>query len=686
MPPRFLPASLSALLCAAVVPLHAQTAANSPGAAAAVPLIERAKFFGNPSKTGGRLSPDGRWLSWVAPRDGVLNLWVAPLNDPAAARALTNERGRPIRNSFWAPDSKTLLYVNDQGGDENFRLYGVDVASGALKSYTPFDKTVVRIIGISPKVKDRVLVGLNNRDPRFHDVHSLDLASGKLTLVLQNEGYGSFSADRDLNLRLASRPNAAGGSDYFRISDNKVEATPMTSVGLEDSQTTAPLGYTADGKTLYWVDARGRDTAALLAQDVASGQTTVVAQDRRADITDGLFDPQTGRVQGYAVNYLKSEPVALDPALKPDLDFLQREISGEFAITSRTDADDKWLVAVDNVTAPPAVHLYDRKAKKLSKLYDVRPELTGAPLVPMQAHEIKTRDGLTMVSYLTVPASVQNPAPADAQGKPRQAVPMVLLVHGGPWARDGYGYNSYHQWLANRGYAVLSVNFRGSTGFGKNFTNAGDLQWGRKMHDDLLDAVQWAVQRGVAQKDKVAIMGGSYGGYATLAGLAFTPKEFACGVDIVGPSNLFTLLGTIPPYWEAFKKQLYRRMGDPGTPEGQALLKERSPLNFAANIERPLLIGQGANDPRVNVAESDQIVDAMKARNIPVTYIVFPDEGHGFARPVNNIAVNAVTENFLARCLGGSAEGMGDTLKASTSQVRHGAEFAPGLKEALTVK
>ncbi len=681
MPHHILPA----LLVAAVLPLHAQTAAVP--AAAGVSLIDRAKFFGNPSKAGGRLSPDGRWLSWVAPRDGVLNLWVAPLDKPDQARALTNERQRPIRISFWSPDSKTLLYVNDQGGDENFRLYGVDVASGASKSYTPFDKTVVQVIGISPKVKDRILIGLNNRDPRFHDVHSLNLATGELSLVLKNEGFGSFRADRDLNLRLASRPNAEGGSDYFRVSDNKAEATPMISVGLEDSQTTVPLGYTADGKTLYWVDARGRDTAALLAQDVATGQTSLMAQDRRADITGGLFDPQSGRVQGYAVNYLKSEPVALDPALKPDLDFLQRAAAGgEFTITSRTDADDKWLVAMDAVTSAPAVYLYDRKARKLSKLYDTRPELTGAPLVPMQAHEIKSRDGLTMVSYLTLPANLQHAAQPDGQGKPHQPAPMVLLVHGGPWARDGYGYNPYHQWLANRGYAVLSVNFRGSTGFGKSFTNAGDLQWGRKMHDDLLDAVQWAVQRGVAHKDKVAIMGASYGGYATLAGLAFTPKAFACGVDIVGPSNLFTLLGTIPPYWEAFKKQLYRRMGDPTTPEGQALLKERSPLNFAANIERPLLIGQGANDPRVNVAESDQIVDAMKARNIPVTYIVFPDEGHGFARPLNDIAFNAVTENFLARCLGGRAEGIGETLKPSTAQVRHGAEFAPGLKEALAVK
>lgn len=674
---------IAAMLAGASVATSAAPAAAKPQATASaqaeVPLIERARFFGNPSQVGGRLSPDGRWLSWIAPREGVLNVWVAPLGEPAKARPLTNERGRPIRSSFWAPDSKTLLFVNDQGGDENFRLYGVNVETGELKSYTPFDKTVVRVLGISPRVKDRILLGLNNRDPRFHDVHSLDLATGELKLVLKNEGYGSFVADQTLALRLATRPNAEGGTDYFHVKDGVVEAKPFSSTGLEDSQTTQPLGFTVDGKTLYWVDARGRDTAALIAQDVASGKTSVLAQDARADIGDAMFHPTTGAVQAYSVNYLKDEQVALDPAVKDDLAFLARETKGSFSITSRTEADDKWLVAVDSVTAPPAVHLYDRKAKTLKQLYVTRPELQGAPLVPMQAHEIRTRDGLTMVSYLSVPAHAQ----PDAAGKAGKPVPMVLMVHGGPWARDDHGYNSYHQWLANRGYAVLSVNFRGSTGFGKAFVNAGDLQWGRKMHDDLLDAVQWAVDRGVTRADQVAIMGGSYGGYAVLAGLTFTPQAFACGVDIVGPSNLFTLLNSIPPYWEAFKKQLYRRMGDPNTPEGQALLKERSPVNFAERIERPLLIGQGANDPRVKIAESDQIVDAMKARNIPVTYIVFPDEGHGFARPVNNIAFNAVTENFLARCLGGRAEPIGATLKASTAEVRHGAAYAPGLEAAL---
>jgi len=647
--------------------------------AADVPLIERAKLFGNPTRAGAQISPDGQWLSWVAPRDGVLNIWVAPLGDLSKARALTAEKQRPIRTAFWSPDSKTVLYINDKGGDENFLLYGADVTSGALKTYTPFEKTRARIVAISPRVLDRILVGVNNRDPRYHDVYSLDLASGQLTLVMKNEGYGGFTADGTLNLRLAQKSNASGGTDFFRVVDGKVEATAFSRVGLEDAQTTQPLGFTHDGKTLYWADSRGRDTAALLAQDLASGQTTVVAQDRRADIDDAIFDPRSGRAQAFSSNYLKAEYQALEPAMQADLALLQGRIKGQFTIASRSAADDKWLLTVDSVSAPVSTWLFERGSKQLTQLFVVRPELEGAPLVPMQALEIKTRDGLTMVSYLSLPKAA-DPTGSGKAGKP---VPMVLLVHGGPWARDSFGYNGLHQWLANRGYAVLAVNYRGSTGFGKNYISAADRQWGRKMHDDLLDAVAWAVKEGITTPDKVAIMGGSYGGYATLAGLAFTPREFACGVDIVGPSNLFTLLKTIPPYWEDFKQQLYRRMGNPETAEGQALLKERSPLNFAAQIERPLLIGQGANDPRVNVAESDQIVDALKAKNIPVTYIVFPDEGHGFARPPNNIAFFAVTENFLGRCLGGRAEAIGDTVKASTAQVRHGAEFAPGLAEAI---
>ena len=677
---------LAAASVTVLVTAGCTTAPSAPSAAATaantVPLIERSRLFGNPSKVGGRISPDGQWLSWIAPRDGVLNVWVAPVADPAQGKPLTAEKQRPIRATFWSPDSKTVLYINDKGGDENFLLYGVEVASGTLKNYTPFEKTRVQIVAISTKVKDRILVGLNNRDARWHDVHSLDLASGKLSLVLKNDSYGGFEADDTLTLRVAQKSRADGGSDYFRLKAGVAEATPFVAVGLEDSQTTQPQQIAADGQTMYWTDSRGRDKAALVALNLATGATTVVAQDARADIGSALYDPQTGVAQAYAVDYLKSEYVGLDAAMQTDLKRLQAATPGQFSITSRSEDNNRWIVAMDPVTAPSSTWLYDRRAQRLSKLYVSRPEMEGAPLVPMQPLEIKSRDGLTLVSYLTLPQA----ADPTGSGKATQPVPMVLFVHGGPWARDGYGGNTYHQWLANRGYAVLSVNFRGSTGFGKAFTSAGDGQWGRKMQDDLLDAVDWAVKAGVTQREQVAIMGGSYGGYATLAGLAFTPQAFACGVDIVGPSNLTTLLGTIPPYWESFKAQMYRRMGDPGTAAGKAWLTERSPLNAANKIVKPLLIGQGANDPRVNVAESDQIVNAMKAKNIPVTYVLFPDEGHGFARPVNNIAFNAVTENFLAQCLGGRAEAIGNTLKGSTAQVRHGAEYARGLAEALTAK
>ena len=670
-----------AVLLAAAAPFSsvAQTAA----APSEVPLVERAKFFGNPSKVGGRISPDGQWLSWIAPRDGVLNVWVAPAARPTEAKPMTAEKSRPIRGHFWSPDSKSVLYINDKGGDENFLLYGVDVATGEQKNYTPFEKTRVSVVQISRRVKDRILIGVNNRDPRWHDIYSLEMATGKLTLVMKNEGYGGFQADDALNLRMAQKPRADGGSEYFRVIDGKVESTPVVSVGLEDAQTTEPLAFTADGKTLYWNDSRGRDTSALMAQDLETGAMTLVAQDKRADIGGAIYDTRTGKAQAYTVDYLKSEYVALDPALQADLERLKAAAKGgQFTVTSRNDADDRWLVAMDPIVAPTSTWLYDRKALRLSQLFVSRPELEGAPLVPMFPLEIKSRDGLTLVSYLTLPKAVD----PTGSGKASKPAPMVLFVHGGPWARDGYGSNGYHQWLANRGYAVLSVNYRGSTGFGKAFVTAADMQWGRKMHDDLLDAVDWAVKAGVTTRDKVAIMGGSYGGYATLAGLAFTPDVFACGVDIVGPSNLFTLLKTIPPYWEAGKQQMYKRMGDPNTEAGKAVLTERSPLTFADRIVRPLLIGQGANDPRVNVRESDQIVEAMAAKKIPVTYVLFPDEGHGFQRPPNNIAFNAVTENFLAQCLGGRAEPIGGSLKASSAQVKHGAEFARGLQQAIDIK
>jgi dipeptidyl aminopeptidase/acylaminoacyl peptidase len=643
------------------------------------PLIERQKLFGNPTKAAGRLSPDGKWLAFIAPRDGVMNIFVAPVNAPDAAKPLTAEKTRPIRSYFWAPDSKTILFVNDKGGDENFLLYGVDIMTGAQKTLTPFEKTRVLVIGVSNQVKDHILIGLNNRDPKWHDVYALSLKDGVLTKVLQNDGYADFLADETLTLRGASRPNAAGGTDFFQIKNNKVDEKPFASTGLEDAFTTSPAGFTTDGKTLYWIDSRGRDKAALMAQDVATGAMSEVAASDKADIDGVLSNPKTGKVEAYSVDYLKNEWTAIDPAVKSDLEFLEKNLKGDIQVSSRTYADDLWTVGVDPVSAPPAVYLYDRKAKTLKQLWVSRPELEGLPLSAMHPVEIKTRDGLTEVSYLTLPPG----SDTKTAGIPDKPVPMVLVVHGGPWARDGYGFNSYHQWLANRGYAVLSVNYRGSTGFGKKYIEAGNLQWGLKMHDDLIDAVDWAIKNGITTKDKVAILGGSYGGYATLAGLTFTPDTFACGVDIVGPSNLNTLLKTIPAYWEPIKLQFYKRMGDPTTSDGQKILNNASPLFKADAIKKPLLIGQGANDPRVNQAEADQIVKAMADKKIPVTYVLFPDEGHGFARPANNIAFNAVAEQFLAKNLGGRAEPIGDAVKQSTAKVPHGAEFLPGLPEAL---
>jgi dipeptidyl aminopeptidase/acylaminoacyl peptidase len=645
------------------------------------PLIERSKFFGNPSRAGGQISPDGRWLSWLAPRDGVLNIWVAPRADPTAARALTDEKVRPIRSYFWSPDSATVLYVNDQGGDENFKLYGVPAEGGYAKTLTPFDKVRTEIFKVSPQVPDRILVGVNNRDPRWHDVYALNLATGALDLVFENDGFGSFLIDQSLTVRGGARPRPDGGEDYYVIEDGVPGAEPTETVSFDDAPTVNPLRFTADGKTLYWVDSRGRDTAALVAQDMASGARTVLAEDSRADIPGAMFNPITGRVEAYPATYLTTEWIALDAAVKADLEFLQGALKGEISITSRTHADDLWVMSVDAVTSAPSAWLYERASRTLTQLYLTRPELADAVLAAMHPVEIRSRDGLVQPSYLSLPPG----SDPEGTGRPTSPVPLVLVPHGGPWARDVYGYNPLHQFLANRGYAVLSPNFRSSTGFGKTFLAAGYLEWGGKMHDDLIDAVNWAVEQGVTSADRVAILGGSYGGYSVLAGLAFTPEVFTCGVDIVGPSNLKTLLASIPAYWEAGRIQLYKRVGDPTTPDGAALLKACSPLTRADAIVRPLLIGQGANDPRVKQAESDQIVTALQAKSIPVTYVLFPDEGHGFARPENNIAFFAVAEHFLAACLGGRTEPFGDTLKESSMTVPDGAEFAPGLKAALAV-
>ena len=641
-------------------------------------LIPRQVLLGNPSRSNAQLSPDGQRIAYLAPRDGVMNIWVAPVGAIDEATPVTDERVRPIRSYFWSPDSQQVLFIQDKGGNEDFLLYGVNLESGATRNYTPFEGVLVVLVGASVTIKDEILIGLNNRDPRWHDVYRLNLDSGEMSLVRQNDGYAGFLADDALALRLAVRPLPDGGMLAERI-DAAGELHPLITIPSEDSLTTNILGMPRDANYAYMLDSRGRDTGVLARLDLETGATEVIARGRRADIGGLMTHPVTGQAEAYAEDYLVNRWYPIGDAVKADIEFLDREARGQWSVTSRSHDDQRWTVVIDRVTEPAAIWLYDRAARRLDKLFTIRPDLEGYALAPMHPVEITSRDGKTLVSYLSLPPHMD----PEGKGVPSEPLPMVLNVHGGPWARDSFGYRADHQWLANRGYAVLSVNFRGSTGFGKDFVNAGDLEWGRKMHDDLLDAVEWAIARGITTREQVAIFGGSYGGYAVLWGVTNTPEAFACGVDIVGPSNLKTLIDSVPAYWAAFFEQLARRVGDPRTEEGLALLHERSPLTYVDNISKPLLIAQGANDPRVKQAESDQIVDAMTARGIPVTYVLYPDEGHGFAVPENNLSFYAVAEGFLAHCLGGRVEPVGNDFRGASIQVPTGADYVPGLAEAL---
>jgi len=649
-------------------------------AVAADDVIPRKVIFGNPERSIPLISPDGARIAFLAPLNGVMNVWVAPINDIAAAKAVTQEKIRPIRIYQWALNGTHLLYMQDEGGNENFHLFAVDVAKNTTKDLTPYPKTRAQIVATSYDRPDHVLVGLNNRDEKWHDAWLVNVATGEGKMVQQNDGFLGFVADNDLAVRFAAKPTPDGGQDIIRLDGGAWK--PFTKVPGDDALTTNVLGFSGDNKSIYMIDSRGRDKAALTLVDAGTAKGAVVGESKKADIAGVIADPLSNKVLAYSAEYERTEWTAIDPALNADIAFLKSKIPGEWNLVSQTKDNNVWTIVVDNVAEPVKFALYDRKARTLKTLFTARPKLEGAPLVNMHPRVIKARDGLDLVSYLSLPRG----SDADGNGVPDKPLAMVLNVHGGPWGRDGFGYHPEHQWLANRGYAVLSVNFRASTGFGKAFVNAGDREWAGKMHNDLLDAVKWAIDAKVADKNKVAIYGGSYGGYATLVGLTYTPTTFACGVDIVGPSNLNTLLSSIPPYWTSFLDTFKRRVGDPTTPEGQKLLKDRSPLHRADKIERPLLIAQGANDPRVKQAESDQIVSAMTQKKLPVTYALYKDEGHGFARPENRISFYAISEAFLSQCLGGRFEPIGKDFTGSSVAVPTGAEHIPGLKEALAAK
>ena len=643
-----------------------------------VPLIPRKTLFGNPDKASVRLSPDGTKISYLAPVKGVLNVWVGPEDNPRAAKPVTHDTRRGIRIYFWAYTNEHVLYLQDKDGDENWRLYSVDLTNGETKDLTPLERVQARVQQVSPDFTRQILVGLNERVEQLHDLYRIDIRTGEKTLIQENEGFVGFVTDDFYRVRLGVRMTPDGGTELLKPSTDKGWEL-FSKIAMEDSLTTKPLGFDKSARTMYMTDSRDRNTAALMAVDMETGEYSLLAEDQRADASGFIIHPSEKSVQAVAFTYERRHWQVLDESIADDLAYLRTVAEGDVEVTYRTLDDRLWIVAYLMDKGPLRYYCYDHDAKRARFLFTNRKDLEGLPLARMHPVTIKARDGMNLVSYYTLPVD----SDSNAEGHPERPLPMVLWVHGGPWGRNSWGHNPYHQWFANRGYAALSVNFRASAGFGKDFLNAGNLEWGAKMHDDLIDAVDWAIQAGIADPDRVAIAGGSYGGYATLVGMTLTPKKFACGVDIVGPSNLVTLLETIPPYWKPQIELFATRVGDHRTEEGRAFLTSRSPLTYAHHICRPLLIGQGANDPRVKQAESDQIVRAMQEKSIPVTYVLYSDEGHGFARPENRLSFTAVAEAFLANHLGGRHEPIKDAFKGSSISIPVGPETIPDLARAL---
>jgi dipeptidyl aminopeptidase/acylaminoacyl peptidase len=613
-----------------------------------VDLIPRSVLFGNPERTSPEISPDGSSLAWIAPRDGVLNLWVAPIDtgsgvDWATARPVTEDTDRGIRAFGWAFDGQHVLYVQDVGGDENWRLYDVDLVSLERRDLTPFEGIYATIIGMSRRRPDEVLVGINADNPQLHDVYRLRLSTGELVKEIENPGYAGWLADEDLVVRCAIAP-LPDGSLHVLVRDSAAdEFRQLLTVPAEDATSTDVVSFSGDGRSLLMISAADSDTGRLTRVDLASGESTVLASDPEADVSGAVLDLETRDPQIVSVLKDRMTYLVLDPSVADDVAAVRALHPGDPSFSGRDEADRTWLIAFNVDAGSITYFMYDRATKTGRRLFEARPALAGYELAAMEPFSFTARDGLVIHGYATFPP-----------GLGRAGLPMVLDVHGGPQVRDTWGYNPEAQWLANRGYLCVQVNYRGSTGYGKAFIAAGDREWGGKMHDDLIDAVDHVVSEGWADRSRVAIYGGSYGGYAALVGAAFTPDVFCCAVDIVGPSNLKTLLETIPPYWAPLIAQLYRRVGNPETDAD--FLWSRSPLSRARDIKIPLLIAQGANDPRVKQAESEQIVAALVAAGIDHEYMLFPDEGHGFAKPENRIKFYTAAERFLAKYLGGRHE------------------------------
>lgn len=606
------------------------------------PLIPREALFGNPDRLCVRISPDGRQLGCIAPLNGVLNVWVRPV-EGGGARAVTNDTHRGIREFSWAYDGRSLLYVQDRDGDENWHVYTVDLETGQARDLTPYEGVMAAALHLSPAHPDTALVALNRDNPQLHDLYHVQISTGATELAVRNPG-NVIGWDVDWDLRvigaLAQLPD--GGTAQLGYNPESGEWSTLLTAPFGES--IWALGVTPDHGALYMSSSLGNNTSRVLLLSLADGRQTPLAWRDGVDFDGGfIVHPTCHHLQAVSFTRAHKEWKFLDETLKADFEKAAKLAPGEPDLISRDLEDRRWIMAFTSDVHPVSYYFFNRETGQGEFLFTQNTALQDAQLAHMQAVEIKSRDGLTLVCYLTLP-----------EGVPPENLPLVLNVHGGPWYRDHWGLNSEAQWLANRGYAVLQVNYRGSTGFGKGFVNASNREWGGKMHDDLIDAVNWAIGEGIADPDRVAIFGWSYGGYAALVGMTFTPDVFAVGVAGVGISNLVSWYHTIPPYWEPFREQLKLRVGDGDTEE--EFLRSRSPLFRVDQIRNPLMIAQGANDPRVPRAEADQMVEALRKRGVDVKYLLFEDEGHGFARPENRLTFYTAAEGFLAEVLGGRAQ------------------------------
>ncbi|HEX9309806.1 MAG TPA: S9 family peptidase [Gemmatimonadaceae bacterium] len=619
------------------------------------PLLDRELFFGNPEISGAQISPDGRYVSFLKPYKDTRNIWVKSVNDSYAnAKLITNDTRRPVTAYFWSRDGKYILYAQDSLGNENFNVYAVDPASSpAAGQEIPTARNLTAAKGVRaaiyevPRVDpDIMYVGLNDRDKAWHDLYRVHISTGQRELLHKNtERIVGWVFDNAGKQRLAVRTTDKGDTEILRVDPSGL--TLVYSCGV--FETCNPVRFNKDNSKVYIETNKGApDLTRLVLFDPATKTEQLVESDplNRVDFGSAIFSDVTNDL--VATTYVddRTRVYFKDPAWEKDYKLIKSRLPNkEINVTSTTNDEQTWMVVASSDREPGERYIFDRNTKKLTPQYKVFDKLPREALAPQKPISYPSTDGLIVPAYLTLPVGVA-----------AKNLPLVVFPHGGPWGRDTWGYSSIAQFLANRGYAVLQPNFRSSTGYGKKFLNAGNNEWGQKMQDDLTNGVRYLVSQGIVDPKRVGIMGGSYGGYATLAGLAFTPDVYAAGVSIVGPSNLITLLNSIPPYWESIRTIFNERMGNPNTPAGLAQLKRQSPLNSADKIKAPLLVVQGANDPRVNRAESEQIVMALRDRGFPVEYILAPDEGHGFARPINNLVLFTSAEKFLAKHLGGRYE------------------------------